>query len=174
MATSPSTPAAADHGYIYDLLRKLGLTDFGARTGQFLFVRPIRVALIVLGNDVSGTVEDLNLRVTRVRATDGTVYFVPNGEIHRVGNASMEWSRALIDVLVAYDNDLSQVIDLINDESQAFAADPAWKEAILEPPEVWGVQSMTTDGATIRLVVKTAPRRQYAVARELRGRISNR
>ena len=124
--------------------------------------------------EVTGTVEDLTLRVTRLRATDGTVWFVPNSEIKQVGNSSMEWSRALIDVLVAYDNDLSSVTRWLQEVAGGFAVDERWRDAVLEPPEVWGVQAMGADGVTIRLVVKTAPRQQYAVARELRGRITER
>lgn len=124
--------------------------------------------------DATGTVEDISLRVTRLRATDGTVWFVPNGEIKRVGNTSMEWSRALIDVQVAYESDLASVTAAIAEVANGFAEDPAWSDAVLEPPEVWGVQAMGPDGLTIRLVVKTAPRQQYAVARELRGRITDR
>ncbi len=124
--------------------------------------------------DVTGTVEDISLRVTRIRATDGTVWFVPNGEIKRVGNSSMEWSRALIDVMVAYETDVQGVIASLRDVATRFAEDPAWADAVLEQPEVWGVQAMGADGVTIRLVVKTAPRQQYAVARELRGRITDR
>ena len=124
--------------------------------------------------DATGTVEDISLRVTRLRATDGTVWFVPNGEIKRVGNTSMEWSRALIDVLIAYDSDLAAVTSAIGEVAKEFAEDPAWEDAVLEPPEVWGVQAMGPEGLTIRLVVKTGPRLQYAVARELRGRITDR
>jgi small conductance mechanosensitive channel len=119
-------------------------------------------------------VEDVTLRVTRLRSVDGTVWFVPNGEIRRVGNSSMEWSRALIDVLVAYDTDVQKAAAAILDEANQLDADAAWKESILEPPEMWGVQNMDKDGLTLRLVVKTAPRQQYPVARELRTRISSR
>jgi len=124
--------------------------------------------------DATGTVEDISLRITRLRSTDGTVWFVPNGEIKRVGNTSMEWSRALIDVQVAYDSDLAKVTNAIAEVARQFAEDPTWSAAVLEPPEVWGVQAMGPDGLTIRLVVKTAPRQQYAVARDLRGRITDR
>jgi small conductance mechanosensitive channel len=123
---------------------------------------------------VSGTVEEITMRVTRLRSVDGTVWFVPNGEIRMVGNTSMEWSRALIDVVVAYDSDVAKVSAAIAEEAQRFAEDEAWRDKVLEPPEVWGVQAMGPEGLTIRLVVKTAPREQYAVARELRTRISAR
>ena len=276
-----------DHGYVYDALRRAGLSDFAASTAEFLLVRPFRILLIValamivgrigaralrrsvravrarapmsttsvraeqrastlgdvlasllraviwiiallmildevglnlapllagagiagvaigfgaqslvkdvisglfilledqygvgdvvtLTDGATGTVEDITLRVSRVRATDGTVWFVPNGEIRKVGNSSMEWSRALIDVLVPYDADLDLVRRLIVEESNAFAADAEWESMVLEPPELWGVQAMEANHLTVRLVVKTAPREQYAVARELRGRISAR
>jgi small conductance mechanosensitive channel len=124
--------------------------------------------------DATGTVEDVTLRVTRLRATDGTVWFVPNGEIKQVGNTSMEWSRALIDVLVPYESDVRAITGYLNEVAAEFAADQRWSEAVLEPPEVWGVQAMGSEGITLRVVVKTAPRKQYDVARELRGRITER
>ncbi|MDQ3107291.1 MAG: mechanosensitive ion channel family protein [Actinomycetota bacterium] len=130
--------------------------------------------IVTLAEGATGTVEDITVRVTRLRAVDGTVWFVPNGEIRRVGNASMEWSRALVDVLVPYDIDLELVRRLITEEAAAFALDDAWQALVLEPPELWGVQSMEANHLTIRMVVKTAPREQYAVGRELRGRISSR
>ena len=275
----------ANNGYVYELLIELGLSDFAARTGQFLLVRPAKILLVVLlaliigrigartvrrtvktfraraprtatsvraeqrastlgdvmastlraivwviagliildqlginlapllagagiagvaigfgaqslvkdvisglfilledqygvGDVVTltegatGTVEDITVRVTRLRAVDGTVWFVPNGEIRKVGNSSMEWSRALIDVLVPYDADLDLVRRIINEEAAAFALDPEWQPKVLEPPELWGVQSMEANHLAVRMVVKTAPREQYAVGRELRGRIS--
>ncbi|HEV7888693.1 MAG TPA: mechanosensitive ion channel family protein, partial [Acidimicrobiales bacterium] len=209
------------HGYIYDLLRKLGLSDFQASTGEFLLVKPVKIAIILLAAlfvgrlagravrrfvrsvhrrsplltnspraeqraatvgdvlasitrgaimsiavlivlsqvgvdlapliagagiagiaigfgaqslvkdflaglfvlledqygvgdtvvlaDTTGTVEDVTLRITRLRSVDGTVWYVPNGEVRKVGNQSMEWNRALVDVLVPYDADLAKV-----------------------------------------------------------------
>ncbi|MDP9070495.1 MAG: mechanosensitive ion channel family protein [Actinomycetota bacterium] len=129
--------------------------------------------VINLGEAI-GTVEDVSLRVTRLRATDGTVWFVPNGEITRVGNTSMEWSRALIDVLVPYESDVRAIIGHLEEVAAELGDDAAWSESVLEPPEVWGVQAMGSEGITLRVVVKTAPRQQYEVARELRGRISER
>ena len=129
---------------------------------------------VVSIGDATGTVEDLGLRSTRLRAVDGTVWFVPNGEIRSVGNSSMGWARALVDVLVSHDADLELVKRVVKEEAEALAADQAWSEAVLEPPELWGVQALTADGITVRLVVKTAPRQQFPLARELRGRISAR
>ena len=122
----------------------------------------------------TGTVEDLNLRFTRLRSADGTVWFMPNGDIRAVGNQSMEWSRAIVDVLVGYDNDIGAVMAALTEEIGALTSEPLWKDRILETPEVQGVQSMTVEGVGVRIVVKTEPREQWAVARELRGRIAER
>jgi small conductance mechanosensitive channel len=94
--------------------------------------------------------------------------------VRKVGNTSMEWSRALLDVLVPYDIDVAQVTAAIDEEAQRLAAEDRWREKILEPPQVWGVQTMGAEGLTIRLVVKTLPRQQDDVERELLTRISAR
>jgi moderate conductance mechanosensitive channel len=129
---------------------------------------------VVTIGTATGTVEDLNLRTTRLRSADGTVWFIPNGEIRQVGNQSMEWSRAIVEVTVAYDNDIPAVMASLSEVAADFAIEPAWSKFVLEPPELQGVQAMGVEGVTIRLVVKTAPREQWSVARELRGRITER
>jgi len=102
------------------------------------------------------------------------VYFVPNGEIRKVGNSSMEWSRALLDTTIGSDADATAVAAAIGEEAARLAADPRFRDVILDEPEVWGVQTMTAEGVTIRLTVKTAPRQQWLVARELRTHIAGR
>jgi moderate conductance mechanosensitive channel len=129
---------------------------------------------VVTIGSATGTVEDVNLRFTRMRSSDGTVWFIPNGEIRQVGNQSMEWSRAIVDVVVGYDNDVSAVMIALSEEIGALTNELAWKDRILETPEVQGVQSMSVEGVALRIVVKTEPREQWAVARELRTRIIDR
>jgi moderate conductance mechanosensitive channel len=124
--------------------------------------------------DVTGTVEEINLRVTRLRAADGTVWFVPNGEIRKVGNAAKGWSKAIVDVLVSNKADLEGALTAIGEESAAMAEDPDWAEAILEPPEVLGVESLAADGVTVRVSTKTTPARRTPLAREMRSRITRR
>lgn len=127
---------------------------------------------IDLGNDAVGVVEELNLRVTRVRGADGTVWFVPNGEVRRVGNASMEFSRAVVDVPLGRDADVARGLTSIHAEVDTFAIE--WKDRLLEPPVVLGVQNLSIDGPVVRVTAATAPGQQYAVARELRMRIAGR
>jgi small conductance mechanosensitive channel len=141
-------------------------------SGMFILVEDqFGVGDVVQLGDAIGTVEDMNLRVTRLRGGDGTVYFVPNGEIKKVGNSSMEWSRALLDVVVSADADPDAVTAAITDEAAAYADDPDARGLLLDRPEVWGVLTMTPEAMTIRVVVRTAPRQQWLVARELRLRL---
>lgn len=119
----------------------------------------------------SGTVEDVTLRTTRLRDVEGVVWYVPNGVIQRVGNKSQQWARAVLDIPVGQGSDLDRAQAVIADTARALAADDAWRDRILDEPEVWGVESLTLDLVTIRLAVKTAPGEQWRVARELRARV---
>ena len=123
------------------------------------------------GTQVSGTVEAVSLRTTRLRSVQGTVWHVPNGEILRVGNMSQQWARALLDVSVAYGADVDQAQGIIKTVADDLWQDPAWSRRVLEEPEVWGIEELAADGVTIRLVVKTQPSEQFQVMRELRVRI---
>ncbi len=273
------------HGYIYELLRKLGLSKFQSSTGEFLLVRPMKIVLILvlalvaarlstralrrvirtaqsrsplrassaratqrtdtvgdvisgivrmaifavgffmalaqvglnlgpliagagivgvalgfgaqslvrdfiaglfilmedqygvgdqidLGADVSGMVEEVNLRTTRVRAGDGTVWFVPNGEVRRVGNSSMEFSRAVVDIPLPKDADVIAALKVIGAEAEKLAKD--WPDRVTEAPLVLGVQNIAVDGPVIRVTAATVAGQQHAVARELRKRIADR
>ncbi|UTI66390.1 mechanosensitive ion channel family protein [Paraconexibacter antarcticus] len=124
--------------------------------------------IVQIDADASGTVELVSLRTTRLRAVDGTVWHVPNGQINKVGNKSQLWSRSLLDVEVAYDTDLEHAKQVIQD-----TADIVWKEhdSVLEQPDLWGVEALGANGVTIRLVVKTTPAEQWRVSRLLRERI---
>jgi small conductance mechanosensitive channel len=124
--------------------------------------------------EVTGTVEEINLRITRVRATDGTVWFVPNGEIRKVGNSAKEWGRAIVDVIIPNKADLTAATAAIAEEAAALAEDPAWASDVLEPPEVLGVETVAADSVTLRVSTKTTPARRAPLARELRARIARR
>lgn len=121
--------------------------------------------------EAAGVVEVVSLRTTRLRSVDGTVWHVPNGEIGRVGNKSQHWSRALLDIQVAYTTDIDEASGVIKD-----VADDIWHEqpeTILEEPELWGVENLGAHGIDIRLVVKTQPSKQWEVSRLIRERIKS-
>jgi small conductance mechanosensitive channel len=124
--------------------------------------------IVDLDRQTAGTVEAVSLRTTRLRAVDGTVWHVPNGDISRVGNKSQHWSRALLDVDVAYDTDIDHAKAVIKRVADELCRE---RDDILEPPEVWGVESLGPHSVVIRLVVKTRPSDQYPVSRELRQRL---
>jgi len=121
--------------------------------------------------EASGTVEAVGLRVTRLRAVDGTVWYVRNGEVIRVGNSSHGWARAVLDVRVAYEEDTDRARALLLGVARDITADPEWSDSVLEEPEVWGVEDLAADSVILRLVVKTEPLQQWKLARELRERI---
>lgn len=150
-----------------NLLRDLIAGTFMILEDQF------GVGDVIDTGEATGTVEHISLRATRLRDVNGVVWHVPNGEIRRVGNMSQEWSRALLDVSVAYDTDIDLARDVILRTAAGMAGEPAWRDRILERPEVWGVEMLGADGISIRLVVKTRPLEQWSVARELRARIKH-
>ncbi|RYJ05452.1 MAG: mechanosensitive ion channel family protein [Actinomycetales bacterium] len=124
--------------------------------------------------EASGTVEATGLRVTRVRDVDGTVWYVRNGEIIRVGNQSQNWARTVLDVTVSYDSDLDTVQKILAEEAHAMYDDEKYRGIIIEEPEVWGVERFAKDGVVVRVVLKTAPLQQWVVARTMRQRIKSR
>ena len=121
----------------------------------------------------TGVVERLTMRVVVLRGVDGSVHIVPNGEITTVTNKTRGWSRALLDIGVAYGEDVDRVLAVVRDEGARFAEDPAWRHQLDgDPPvEVWGVESLADSAVVVRLVARTQPGSQWNVSRELRRRI---
>ncbi len=124
--------------------------------------------------EANGTVEAVSLRVTRLRDVNGTVWYVRNGEIVRVGNMSQNWARTVLDVAVGYGEDLAHVRRVIKDVAHDLWDDEEFKGLIIEEPEIWGVESMTAEAVNVRVTLKTAPMEQWAVARAMRERIKSR
>ena len=141
-------------------------------SGFFMLVEDqFGVGDVVDVGDATGVVEGLGLRSTRLRDVTGTLWHVPNGEIRRVGNMSQEWSRALLDIGVAYGADIDQAAQEIKDVADAMAHEEAYEPLFLADPEIWGVQELGSDSVTIRLVIQTKPGEQWAISRELRRRV---
>jgi small-conductance mechanosensitive channel len=121
-----------------------------------------------------GTVENVGLRVTRVRDVDGTVWYVRNGEILRVGNQSQNWARTVLDISVSYAENLERVREVLTDVAHGLWEDEDFKDVVIEEPEVWGVQNLGPDAVVVRVTLKTAPMEQWNVARVMRERIKAR
>jgi small-conductance mechanosensitive channel len=121
----------------------------------------------------TGVVESVGIRTTQIRDVNGTVWFVRNGEILRVGNMSLGWSRVIIDLAVPYDADVDAVQERMLAVAVELASNPKWQTLILEKPQIWGIESISGDAIVIRLVVKTRAGAKDDVARELRARLKS-
>jgi moderate conductance mechanosensitive channel len=121
----------------------------------------------------TGTVEGVSLRTTRLRDIDGVVWHIPNGTILRVGNKSQQWSRAVVDVPVAFEADTAVATDVIHDVAAGIWHEPEYASVILAEPSVLGVESLAPGRVVIRVVVRTQPQQQWRVERELRVRIKS-
>lgn len=119
----------------------------------------------------SGTVESVGLRVTQLRDSSGTVWYVRNGEITRVGNHSQQWSKAVLDVTVTNPADLERAQQILSDQVAAVAEDPLYAELVLDQPEVFGLERYDSSGAVLRSVIKTKARQHTKVNRALHGRV---
>jgi small conductance mechanosensitive channel len=124
--------------------------------------------------EAAGTVENVGLRVTRLRDVNGTVWYVRNGEVVRVGNQSQNWARTVLDISVGYGEDLTRVRHVLEDVAHGLWDDEDYRNIVIEEPEVWGIENLGPEGVVIRVALKTAPAEQWAVAREMRARIKSR
>jgi moderate conductance mechanosensitive channel len=144
-------------------------------SGVFMLVEDqYGVGDVVDLGSATGTVEAVSLRVTRLRDVDGTVWYVRNGEILRVGNMSQNWARTVLDIPVDYSEDLVHVREVLTEVAHDLWIDDEYQKVIIEEPEVWGVQSLDADSVVVRVTLKTAPMEQWNVAREMRERVKAR
>jgi small conductance mechanosensitive channel len=116
----------------------------------------------------TGTVEKMTLRVVMLRDVEGTLHIVPNGQITTVSNRTRGWSRAVVDIGVAYDADVDAVLAILRDEARRFGEDPAWTPKLDGMPEVLGVQALADNAVTIRVMLRTQPGNQWEAGREFR------
>jgi small-conductance mechanosensitive channel len=119
-----------------------------------------------------GTVEEVSLRVTRLRGVDGKVWFVPHGQISRVANLSQDWALAIVDVPVGRTGDLATSAAAIEAAAAEVRDDPALRGDILGAPRVLGVQEVLDDRVVLRVVMRTSPGARVEVQRELRARLA--
>ena len=161
----------------------LGLAvSFGAQSlvkdvisGFFiLFENQFAIGDVIEAGGKSGVVENMTLRVVVLRDTEGAMHVIPNGEIKVVSNKTRGWSRAVVDVGVAYDEDVDRALAIVRDEAAQFTTDKTWSSQLDGPVEVLGVESLADSAVVIRTLIKTQPGSQWSVAREFRRRMKNR
>jgi small conductance mechanosensitive channel len=165
------------------LLAGAGVAGLALAFGAQSLVRDFMTGLFMLIEDqygvgdvidvglATGTVEALSLRTTRLRDHEGVVWHVPNGEVHRVGNKSLQWARAAVDVAIAYETDVDQAVDVIGRTADELRRDDEYSRFILDEPDVLGIESLAPDQVILRVVVRTLPLQHDRVARELRARL---
>ncbi|GAA2024945.1 hypothetical protein GCM10009819_04920 [Agromyces tropicus] len=143
-----------------------------ALNGMFMVVEDqLGVGDIVDLGHATGIVEEVRIRVTSIRDVNGTLWFVRNGEITRVGNMSQGWARVIIDLAVPYDADIDEVERQMLATANEMARSGKWRSRVLEKPEVWGLESVSADAVVIRIVMKVRTSAKDDVARELRMRL---
>ena len=118
-----------------------------------------------------GTVEEVTLRITRLRDANGITWYVRNGEIIRVGNRSQGYSTAIVDMPVSYAESVERVVGVIRDTATAMGQDPDWEDKFVEEPQVLGVESIVGMTMTIRTIAQCVPGENFAVQREMRERL---
>ncbi|HKV91847.1 MAG TPA: mechanosensitive ion channel family protein [Candidatus Angelobacter sp.] len=152
---------------------------FGAQTlvkdvinGFFILVEDqFQVGDTIRAAGVSGTVEDITMRRTILRDSDGTVHIVPNSSIQIVSNTTRDWSQVTLHVSVDYSENSDHVVALLQGLAKEFYNDPAFKDEIVAEPQVPGIERVRGNEVDYLMLVKVRPAKQYSVARELRRRI---
>ena len=143
-----------------------------ALNGIFMVVEDqLGVGDVVDLGPATGIVEEVRIRVTTVRDVNGTLWFVRNGEILRVGNMSQGWARVILDLAVPYDADVEAVESEMLRTATELAQSGKWRSRVLEKPEIWGLESISDEAMVIRIVMKVRTSSKDDVARELRTRL---
>ncbi len=128
---------------------------------------------VVRLGSISGQVERITLRITVLRDLRGTVHFVPHGQITTVSNLTRGWARVVLDVGVAYKEDVDRVMKVLADLGKEMRRDPAYRDLILDEPEISGVDALRDSAVVVRFLIKTRPLKQWAIKREMLRRIKN-
>jgi len=171
-----------DIGPILAGLGIVGLAvGFGAQSlvkdflaGMFILIEnQYNVGDVIQAGGVSGLVEKITLRATTLRDLEGSVHIIPNGAIDVVTNKTRVWSRFLLDIGVAYKENVDEVMGVLKEIGDELAADPQFASMITAPLEVLGVEDFADSAVVIRVMFTTQPLKQWTVGREFRRRVKN-
>lgn len=141
-------------------------------SGLFIILEnQYRMGDIVCFGDTCGLVEDITLRMTTLRNLDGTVHHIPHGEVTQVSNLSKQFARVNLNIGVAYESDLEQVIKVVNEVGTELTADPEWAEKIITAPQFLRVDDFADSAIIVKILGDTKPLMQWEVTGELRKRL---
>jgi moderate conductance mechanosensitive channel len=141
-------------------------------SGLFIILEnQYRIGDVVNINNTGGLVEDISLRMTTLRDLDGTVHYIPHGEIKMVSNLSKNFARLNLDIGISYDSDLEKVIEVINATGFEIAEDPIFKDSILSPPKFLRIDEFADSAIIVKVLGDTKPLKQWEISGEFRKRI---
>ncbi|MGO9158532.1 mechanosensitive ion channel family protein [Mycobacterium sp.] len=135
---------------------------------QYGFGDLVSLTVSGIAAEARGTVEDVTLRVTRLRSSEGELFTIPNGQIVKTINLSKDWARAVVDIPVSTSADLNRVNEVLHQECEHALDDPVLGELLLDAPTVMGIESIEVDTVTLRVVARTLPGKQFEAGRQLR------
>jgi small-conductance mechanosensitive channel len=171
---APAALLSAALGFgLQRFVQDIGAGFFITGERQYGFGDVITIATSGVQQPVTGTVEDVTLRVTRLRTVSGEVITTPNGQIVQVTNLSRDWARTVIDVPVPAAIDVSHVTDILRRVGEEAYSDDRLRKMLLDPPTVMGVEKIEVDTFSVRMVARTLPGIQFEVGRELRARVAS-
>jgi moderate conductance mechanosensitive channel len=171
---APAALLSAALGFgLQRFVQDIGAGFFITGERQYGFGDVVRISVAGVSEPAVGTVEDVTLRVTRIRSVSGEVIITPNGQIIQVTNLSRDWARTVIDVPVPAAVEVSRVTDVLKRVGEEAWDDEHLRKMMLDPPTVMGVERMEVDTFSVRMVARTLPGMQFDVGRQLRARVAS-
>ncbi len=171
---APAALLSAALGFgLQRFVQDIGAGFFITTERQYGFGDVVRISVTGVSEPAVGTVEDVTLRVTRIRSVSGEVITTPNGQITQVTNLSRDWARAVIDVPVPAAVEVSRVTQVLKRVGEEAWNDDRLRKMMLDPPTVMGVERIEVDTFSVRMVARTLPGMQFDVGRELRARVAS-
>jgi moderate conductance mechanosensitive channel len=171
---APAALLSAALGFgLQRFVQDIGAGFFITGERQYGFGDVVKISVTGIPQPAVGTVEDVTLRVTRIRSVSGEVIITPNGQITQVTNLSRDWARAVIDVPVPAAIEVSRVTDILKRVGDEAWQDEGLRKMMLDPPTVMGVEAIDIDTFSVRMVARTLPGMQFDVGREIRARVAS-
>ena len=171
---APAALISAGLGFgLQRFVQDIGAGFFITGERQYGFGDVVRISATGVSEPAVGTVEDVTLRVTRIRSMSGEVIITPNGQISQVTNLSRDWARAVIDVPVPSSVDVGRATEVLQGVGREVYIDERLRKMMLDEPTVMGVERMEVDTFSVRMVARTLPGMQFDVGREIRARVAS-
>jgi len=171
---APAALISAGIGFgLQRFVQDIGAGFFITGERQYGFGDVVRISVTSVAQPSFGTVEEVTLRVTRIRSESGEVIIIPNGQIVQVTNLSRDWARAVIDVPVPSSVDVGHATEVLEQVGKEVYAEDRLRKMMLDQPSVMGVESIDVDTFKVRMVARTLPGMQFDVGREIRARVAS-